>query len=65
MGKMIGCAYEISSVTACACFKDDNTRKLFSDPSPLDFPMFFTYGTDNDDVITWTQEVRMSGFVSV
>ena len=40
--------------------QDQDIRKPFLDPSPLDFPMFFTYGTDNDHVHSWSEKVSVS-----
>ena len=40
--------------------QDNAFGKTFLDRSPVDFPMFFTYGTDKDRVAEACKEVRAS-----
>ena len=40
--------------------QDNAFGKTFLDPTPVEFPMFFTYGTDKDGVAEPCKQVRAS-----
>ena len=65
----------ISVICKCSdCFKsfdhsiptqDNSVRRPFLDPSPVDFPIFFTYGTDKDPLLKQCVEASASEMSAV